>query len=253
MRATASPAAALLPPAPPGQTSTRTVAVTDPGTVPIALGRREHHRPRGRRPVGGEQRMRGHGARAARDLLGVGALRPAAAGEAAGELQVSSDDGSLYVPLSAVAPSLSGLRSRQLAHPQFVPTGAGDGVGYRQRWRSHPHQPVARGRVDRPGDAVGRRRAALSHRVGPLRPRHPARARGLPAPGDVHPDPPRHRARPAHPPGHRVPAHRTAAPGGVRAARGDAADRRRSPRLLRDPRRAWCRPRSASPRPCTGP
>jgi hypothetical protein len=145
MRATASPAAALLPPAPPGQTSTRTVAVTDPGTVPIVLG-----------PAS----ITGAGAAglsvASNGCAGM-VLEPretcsvsvrfalASVGEAAGELQLSSDDGILDVPLSAVAPSLSGLHSRQLAHPQFVPTGAGDGVGYRQRWELTLTNPLRAG------------------------------------------------------------------------------------------------------------
>src|SRR6202012_5675813 len=36
--ATASPATAIVPPAPPGQTSTRSVTVSNPGPVPIVLG-----------------------------------------------------------------------------------------------------------------------------------------------------------------------------------------------------------------------
>jgi hypothetical protein len=60
---------------------------------------------------------------------------PAAGGDAAGHLALSSDDGVLDVPLIATAPSLSGLLSPELPYPEFVPTGAADGVGYPQRWR----------------------------------------------------------------------------------------------------------------------
>jgi hypothetical protein len=60
---------------------------------------------------------------------------PAVGGDAAADLALSTDDGALDVPLIATAPSLSGLLSPELPYPQFVPTGAGDGIGYPQRWR----------------------------------------------------------------------------------------------------------------------
>ena len=71
--ATASPSTALLPPVAPGQVGTRSVTVTNPGTVPIVLGAATRRRA-GHRPGRGEQPVRGHGARAARDLRAVGEL-----------------------------------------------------------------------------------------------------------------------------------------------------------------------------------
>jgi hypothetical protein len=59
---------------------------------------------------------------------------PAAPGDVTADLALSTDDGPISVPLATSAPSLSGLVSAELSHPRFVPTGAGDGVGYPQRW-----------------------------------------------------------------------------------------------------------------------
>ncbi len=153
--ATASPSTAVLAPVAPGQTTTRSVIITDPGTVPIALGTAT---------VSG---LYAAGLAVARDGCADMVLEPhetcevtvsfapAVGGDAAGELQLSTDDGMLDVPLSATAPSLSGLRSPELPYPEFRPSGAGDGVGYPQRWRLELTNPfpvrVAIGRAELSG------------------------------------------------------------------------------------------------------
>jgi hypothetical protein len=133
--ATASPATAILAPAPPGQTSTRSVTIGNPGDVPIVLGSAS---------VSG---LDAAGLSVAsnpcvgmvlepRETCSVAArFAPAVSGNRAGTLALSTDDGVLDVPIAATAPSLSGLLSADLTHPRFVPMGAADGVGHRQHWR----------------------------------------------------------------------------------------------------------------------
>ena len=133
--AAASPATALLPPAPPGHVSTKSVTVTDPGTVPITLGAATVTG-----PYAAGLAVTGNGCAGMvlepRETCSVSVgFTPAVGGDAAGDLQLLTGDGMLDVPLIATAPSLSGLRSPELPYPEFIPTGAGDGVGYPQRWR----------------------------------------------------------------------------------------------------------------------
>ena len=133
--ATASPSTVLLPPAPPGHSSRTSVAVTDPGSVPIELGDSSVTG-----PYGAGLAVAGDGCAGMvlepRETCSVAvSFAPVVGGDAAGTLQLPTDDGILQVPLIATAPSVSGLRSAELRRPEFVPTGAGDGVGYPQRWR----------------------------------------------------------------------------------------------------------------------
>ena len=54
-------------------------------------------------------------------------------GEASVTLLVPSENGTLRIPLTAVAPSVSSLTSPQLHDARFNSLGGGDGVGHRQR------------------------------------------------------------------------------------------------------------------------
>ncbi len=74
--ATASPSTAFLPPVPPGHASTRVGHRHRSRQRADRARHRHRHRSRRSRPGGGEQRVRGHGARAARDVHGVGGLCP---------------------------------------------------------------------------------------------------------------------------------------------------------------------------------
>jgi hypothetical protein len=133
--ATASPSTAFLPPVAPGHTSTASVSVTDPGSVPIVLGSATVTGPEA---AGLSVTSNGCAGMVLdpRETCSVSVrFAPAAGGEAGGHLALSTDDGILDVPLIATAPSLSGLVSPELPYPEFLPTGAGDGVGYPQRWR----------------------------------------------------------------------------------------------------------------------
>jgi hypothetical protein len=133
--ATASPATAILPPAPPGQTSARSVTVSNPGSVPIVLGSASVAG-----PFAAGLSVAGNGCVGMvlepRETCAASVqFAPAVSGNPAGTLELSSDDGTLDVPLVATAPSLSGLLSPDLRHPAFVPVRAGDGVSYPQRWQ----------------------------------------------------------------------------------------------------------------------
>jgi len=141
--ATASPAAASLPPVPPGRASHAAVAVTNPGTVPIQLGAATVG---GAAPAG--LAVAGNACAGMvlepRETCAVSVqFTPAVPGNALGDLQLSTDAGPLSVPLHTSAPSVSGLLSPQLSDPRFVATGAGDGVGYLQRWRLALTSPFA--------------------------------------------------------------------------------------------------------------
>jgi hypothetical protein len=133
--ATASPATATLPPAPPGQTSTQSVTIGNPGDVPIVLGSASVSGPSAAGLSVVSNACAGM-VLEPRETCSVSArFAPAVSGNPAGTLELSTDDGVLDVPLAATAPSLSGLLSADLLHPRFVPASAGDGVGYPQRWR----------------------------------------------------------------------------------------------------------------------
>lgn len=132
---TAAPATATLPPAPPGQTSTRSVTIGNPGNVPIVLGAASVSGPDAAGLSVASNSCAGM-VLEPRETCSVAArFAPAVSGNPAGALELSTDDGPLDVPLVATAPSLSGLLSADLPHPRFAPTGAGNGVGYPQRWR----------------------------------------------------------------------------------------------------------------------
>ncbi len=133
--ATASPSTAFLPPAPPGDASTTSVTVTDPGSVPIELGAATVTGPYAAGLAVASNRCAGMVLEPRETCAVSVAFAPTAGGDAAGQLQLSTNDGILGVPLIATAPSLSGLLSPELPYPQFVATGAGDGTGYPQRWR----------------------------------------------------------------------------------------------------------------------
>jgi len=112
---------------------------------------------------------------------------PAVPGDAAGALQLSTDAGPLSIPLSASAPSLSGLG---LSPPRFVATGAGDGVGYPQRWRvalTNPFSaPVAISRAALSGADARRFRITSNHCAhATLRPRGGCRLTVMFAPARV--------------------------------------------------------------------
>ncbi len=129
----ASPSTAIAPAAAPGQTSTATVTVTDPGTTPIVLGQASVTG-----PDAGELSLPQDGCAGVvlepRQTCSVSVLfRPVTGGDARADLELTSDDGTLDVPVIAMAPSVSALRSPQLPDAAFTPTGAGDGVGYPQR------------------------------------------------------------------------------------------------------------------------
>jgi hypothetical protein len=133
--ATASPSTALLPPVPPGHASTASVTVTDPGNAPIMLGPATVTGPYAAGLSVASNGCSGMVLEPHEACSVSVRFAPAAGGDAAGHLALSSDDGVLDVPLIATAPSLSGLLSPELPYPEFVPTGAADGVGYPQRWR----------------------------------------------------------------------------------------------------------------------
>ncbi len=133
--ATADPATAVLPPAPPGESTTRSVTVTNPGSVPIVLGSASVSGPFATGLSVASNPCAGM-VLEPRETCAVSArFAPAVSGNPAGTLELTSNDGTLDVPLVATAPSVSGLLSRDVRHPQFVPAGAGNGVGYPQRWR----------------------------------------------------------------------------------------------------------------------
>lgn len=58
---------------------------------------------------------------------------PLAGGAAASTLQLPSNNGTLSVAVTAVAPSVSSLTSPQLVSPAFTPTRTANGVGHTQR------------------------------------------------------------------------------------------------------------------------
>jgi hypothetical protein len=58
---------------------------------------------------------------------------PASGGAVAATLLLPSDAGTLYVPVAAVAPSVSSLSSPQIMRPAFRTTDGADGVGHTQR------------------------------------------------------------------------------------------------------------------------
>jgi hypothetical protein len=194
--ATASPSSASLPPAPPGHASRISVAITDPGAAPIALGAATITG-----PYATGLAVAGDGCVGMvlepRETCSVAvSFAPVVGGDAAGTLQLPTDDGMLDVALIASAPSLSDLRSAQLAYPEFIPTGAGDGVGYPQRWHldlTNPFRaPVSIGRTMLSGADARRFRVTSNHCAratlrahGGCRlsvmfmPTHPGAARGL--------------------------------------------------------------------------
>ena len=133
--AVASPTAAALPPVQPGETSSRSVTISNPGSVPVALGAAWVSGPSDAGLTVASNPCAGM-VLEPRETCAVSArFAPAAVGNAEGTLELSSDDGTLEVPLAASAPSVSGLLSPDLRHPRFVPVAGADGVGYRQRWR----------------------------------------------------------------------------------------------------------------------
>jgi len=133
--ATASPPALTLPPVPPGQASTRSVTITNPGATPIVFGSASVSRGSGAGLSVAGNTCAGT-VLEPRETCSVSArFAPAGAGDAEGTLELSSDDGTVAVALVASAPSLSGLLSASLRHPRFTSVRAGDGVGYPQRWR----------------------------------------------------------------------------------------------------------------------
>jgi hypothetical protein len=133
--ATASPSTAFLPPAPPGHASRTSVTVTDPGNVPIELGAATVTGPNAAGLAVASNRCAGMVLEPRETCTLSVDFAPTVGGDAAGTLQLSTDDGILGVPIIATAPSLSDLLSPELPYPQFVATATGDGVGYPQRWR----------------------------------------------------------------------------------------------------------------------
>jgi hypothetical protein len=156
-----------LPPVAPGQVSTRAVTVTDPGSVPIVLGSATVTG-----PDAAALALVTNGCAGVvlepRETCSV-SLRfaPQAPGDVTGDLELATDDGTLEVPLSAAAPSLSGLLSPDLPSPRFIPTRAGDGVGYPQRWQlqlTNPFSaPVSIGRATLSGADARRFRITSNH------------------------------------------------------------------------------------------
>jgi hypothetical protein len=165
--ASASPSTALLPPVAPGQVSTRSVTVTNPGTVPIVLGPATITGATAPGLAVAGNRCAGMVLEPRETCAVSVSFTPVAGGDAAGTLELTTDDGGLSVPLIATAPSLSALRSPELPYPQFIPIGAGDGVGYPQRWRLMLTNPfrarVAIGRATLSGADVRRFRITSDH------------------------------------------------------------------------------------------
>ena len=64
-------------------------------------------------------------------------------GEASVTLLVPSENGTLRIPLTAVAPSVSSLTSPQLHDTRFSSLGGGDGVGHRQRLLIELRNPLS--------------------------------------------------------------------------------------------------------------
>jgi len=143
--ATASPTTAVLPPAAPGQVSTGSVIVTDPAAVPIVIGAATVTGPDATGLAVASNSCLGMVLEPRETCTVTLSFSPAAEGDVAGTLALNTDAGSLDVPLAATAPSLSGLRWPELPYAQFRPTGAGDGVGYPQRWRLNLTNPFRAG------------------------------------------------------------------------------------------------------------
>jgi hypothetical protein len=124
----ASPASlTMTAPSPPAAASW-TVTVSDPGAAPLLLGAVALT---GGAPA--ELQIQGDSCASAilePDETCAVSLRfaPGATGAISDALQIPSDDGTLGVPVSAVAPSVSSLASPQLAAPAFTPTGDVAGV-----------------------------------------------------------------------------------------------------------------------------
>jgi peptidoglycan/xylan/chitin deacetylase (PgdA/CDA1 family) len=109
------------------------VSVSDPGPGPLQLGTVALI-DRGRDPVA-IQRDSCSDATLEPDQTCTVALRftPVVGGDVTTSLRLPSDNGTLSVVVSAVAPSVSSLTSPQLHRPLFVPTGAASGVKHAQR------------------------------------------------------------------------------------------------------------------------
>jgi len=129
----ASPASLTIPATRLRSSAASTVSVSDPGPGPLQLGTVALI-DRAPDPVA-VRRDSCSGATLEPDQTCAVALRftPVAGGAVTTSLQLPSDDGTLHVVVSAVAPSVSSLTSPQLISPLFKPTGAADGVGQTQR------------------------------------------------------------------------------------------------------------------------
>jgi hypothetical protein len=132
-RPAASPSAVTMAPVPPGRMSGRRVTVSDPGGEPILLGHATVAGPNAGGLAVDRNGCAGQVLEPHQTCVVSVLFRPDAGGEAVGALELTSDQGPLDVPVSGAAPSLSSLRSLELP-AKFMPTGAGDGVGYPQRW-----------------------------------------------------------------------------------------------------------------------
>ena len=129
----ASPASLMIPATPPGSTAVSAVTISDPGPGPSQLG--AVARTAGRLDPISIKSDSCSNQILEPDQTCTIALRftPVVGGTAAATLQLPSDNGTVSIAVTAVAPSVSSLTSRQLSGSAFVPTGDSDLVGRTQR------------------------------------------------------------------------------------------------------------------------
>jgi hypothetical protein len=129
----ASPVSLTIPATPLGSSTVSAVSVSDPGPGPLQLGTVALVGPNPG-PIA-VQRDSCSNQILEPDQTCTTALQftPVAGGAVATTLALPSDNGTLSVTVTAVAPSVSSLTSPQLVSPDFTPTGAADGVGHTQQ------------------------------------------------------------------------------------------------------------------------
>jgi hypothetical protein len=126
----ASPGSVAMPATPLGSSATSTVSISDPGSEPLHIGSLVLVGD----AAGFSLQSDGCSAQIVEPDQTCSvklAFAPNQGGNATASLKVPSDQGTLTVPVSGVAPSASSLTSPQLASPRFKPVYA-DGVGYGQ-------------------------------------------------------------------------------------------------------------------------
>jgi hypothetical protein len=128
-----APASLTIPATRLGSSAVSPVSVSDPGPGPLQLGTASLVGPSPDPIVVGVDSCSNQILEPDQTCKLALRFSPTAGGGVTTALQLPSDNGTLSVAVTAVAPSVSSLTSPQLISPAFTPTGAADGVGHTQR------------------------------------------------------------------------------------------------------------------------